>query len=1079
MLRIRVWSTLVGLLLTFAVSAQVTLSGTVTDADSGEPLIGVSVLAPEGYDRGTVTDLSGGFSLTLSETVSYLRVSYVGYETTRVEVGEDAGAKPLNIQLVPGTNLSEVVVTALGLQRDNRELGYAVQQVSGTELTDVQAVNFIDNLAGQVAGVRVTAGATGVGSSSQIVIRGETSFSNNNPLFVVDGVPINNRTVINQTNEAAAGFQEIDFGNGAMEVNPADVESVSVLKGPSAAALYGTRAANGVILITTKSGGKQAGLGISLNSSFTVDKPFQLPRYQNTFGQGQGGEFEFVDGLGAGISDNITYSYGPRLDVGNNVPQFDSPVTLPDGSVVRGGDTRLIGDTPIPATPFVSRPDNVKDFYRTGTTAINNLAIAGGSDFGDFRLSFTDLRSESYIPGVNLKRKTAAARLTFRPVDRLTVSTSLNYVNSGSDNRPAGGYGSENINYDLTAWLGRQTDLEILRDYWQPGLEGVQQYSYNYTFFDNPYFTLLENRNSFSRDRLFGFASASYEFSDKLKLTLRSGMDYSTEGRQFRRNFSSNRFSQGAYAENDVFFREINTDLLLDYRTDLGGDLTLNLLGGANRMQQRATNRQSQALTLAQPAIFRLSNAASPVEIFDEAAEKRINSIYGLARVGFRDYLFLDVTARNDWSSALATPVAADNTSFFYPSVSASFIASRVLELPEAVSFLQLRANWAQVGNDTDPLRTSSVFRAQTPFGGQPTFSEQDLLANPALEPEVATSFEVGGDLRFLDDRIGLDLTWYQQTTDNQILQLPVPVSSGYRQQIVNGGRVRANGIEAVLSLTPVRTAGLRWDARLNFSRNRATVEELPAGTDRLTLSYSRVYNSVDQTVFFIVEEGGRIGDFWGTGYQRNEDGEYILSSSGNFIADNTLKKLGNANPDFMLGFSNSVTFGHFNVGLLLDWRQGGQIVSRTLSLAGVAGQLEETENRPEAGILIPGVVNTGTAAEPVYAPNTTPISAESYYRSFYNRNHEEHNIYDASYLKVRELSLTYRLSQADLADGFLRSLGGLTVSLIGRNLFAFTEIPHFDPEQFAIQGQNIVFGVEDMTYPSARSFGVNLGLTF
>ncbi|WP_020570755.1 SusC/RagA family TonB-linked outer membrane protein [Neolewinella persica] len=1080
MLRTRLWATLVGLLFTVVLSAQV--SGIVIDAETKEPLIGASVLPPNGYEDPTVTDLDGRFSFQYykGNEGGYLSVSYTGYKSERINLGADAGAwKGLTIALQPGADLGEVVVTALGLKRDNRELGYAVQQIDGEALTDVQAVNFLDNLAGQVAGLRVTAGATGVGSTSQIVIRGQSSFTNNNPLFVVDGTPINNNTIINLTNEAAAGFQEVDFGNGAMEVNPADIESVSILKGASAAALYGTRAANGVVQITTKSGGRKPGLGISFNSSLTVDNPFQLPEVQNEFGQGQGGQFEFVDGLGAGTSDNITYSYGPRLDQGLNIAQFDSPVTLPDGRVVRGGDVAVHGGVPITPSPWVSNPDNVKDFYETGTTSINSLAISGGGDYGDFRLSATDLRSKSYIPGVNLNRKNISGKFGFRPTDKLTVNANINYVNSQSDNRPAAGYGSENIGYSLTAWYPRQANTESLRNYWQPGLEGTQQYSFNYTFFDNPFFILQENRNSFNRDRLFGNVSASYEFSPTLRATVRSGMDYSNEQRQFRRNFSSNRFVQGGYAENDVFYRENNTDLLLDYRPNLAGNFSLNLLGGANRLDQTARNTQSQANTLAQPGIFRLSNAASPVEIFDQVANKRINSVYGLAKIGYKDFLFLDVTGRNDWSSALATPTNADNTSFFYPSVSLSFLADRVLNLPTSVSFLQLRANWAQVGNDTDPYRTSSTFVAQTPFGGQPTFTEQAVLAAPGLLPEQITSAEFGFDARFLDDRIGLDVTYYNQTTENQILSLPVPLSSGYREQIVNGGKVSASGLEAVLSLRPIWNTGFKWTSRFNFSTTKATVDELPNGTERFTLAYSRVYNSVNQTVFFIIEEGGEIGDIWGTGYLRNDDGNLVLNSSGGFIADNNLKKLGNANPDFILGFQNNFRVGNFDLGVLLDWRQGGQIVSRTLALAGVAGQLAETADRPEAGFVIEGVQNTGSSDNPVYVQNTTPVSAESYYRSFYDRNHEENNVYDASYLKIREVSLTYHMNQDQLADSFLSGLGSLSVSLIGRNLYAFSAIPHFDPEQFAIQGQNIVGGVEDISYPSARSFGLNLGVEF
>lgn len=1052
---------------------QKNVTGLVVDAEDGLPLVG-AYIALLGHSQGTITDLDGRFSLAVPEGISRAVVTYTAYESQEVELATSF----LEIKLRRAAILDEVVVTALGLQRQNRELGYGVQSVSGALLTDVQATNFVDNLSAQFAGLSVTAGATGVGSSSKIVIRGESSFTNNNPLFVVDGIPINNLTLINPTDEAAAGFQEIDFGNGAMDVNPADIASVSVLKGPGAAALYGTRAANGVILIHTKNGGKQQGLGVSFSSNFTVDSPFQLPRYQNTYGQGQGGVFEFVDGLGAGTSDNITYSFGPRLDAGLLIPQFDSPVTLPNGQVVRGGDVAVHGGLPITPTPFVSQPNNVKDFYRTGTTLINNLAFSTGNQKTNFRLSLTDLQSESYIPGVKLDRKTAHAKLQFSPSDRWKVQAGLTYIHTGSDNRPAAGYGSENINYDLTAWLGRQTNINSLRDYWQPGLEGVQQFSYNYTFFDNPFFTLLENRNAFARDRFFGFLSTSYQISPSLSISLRSGMDYSTELRSFRRNFSTNRFPNGAYAEQAVGYREINSDFLLDYRTKIG-DFSLNLLGGGNRLDQQADNTLTQVLSLAQPGIFRLSNGASPVEAFDQQANKRINSLYGLAKIGYQDFLFLDVTGRNDWSSALATPFNADNTAFFYPSASLSFVASKVLSLPKKISFLQLRASWAQVGNDTDPYRTAATFVARTPFNGQPTFSEQSLLPNPNLVPEQTRSQEFGFDLRFLDDRLALDLSYYKQQTENQILSLPVPFSSGYRQQIVNGGRVSTEGLELIVSLTPVYTPRFRWTSRFNFSTNRATIEELPAGTDRFTLGYSRVYNSVNQTVFFIAEAGGRLGDIWGTGYQKTADGQFIVDQNGRFIADNELRKLGNANPDFMLGSSHQLQWGRFGLQLLLDWRQGGQLVSRTLSLAAVGGQLEETAFRPEAGIIAEAVVNIGSEEAPNYVPNTTAVSAESYYRQFYDRNHEENNIYDASYLKIRELSLSYQLGAKQLKNSFLSGLGQLKVALVGRNLFAFSAIPHFDPEQFAIQGQSLLGGVEDMAYPSARSLGVQVNVQF
>ena len=1064
----------VSLLLYLQVDAQKTVQGTVFDQANNTPLIGVSVIV-DNTDVGTVTDVNGYYTIRLSDQQTKLTFSYIGYEDLTLDVNEENLSA---VYLSAGFELDEVVVTALGLERTTKGLGYMVQQLNASSVNQVQATNFLDNLNGKIAGVNVISGPTGVGSSSKITIRGEASFTNNNPLFVVDGTPVNNNSIINNTSDAAAGFQEVDFGNGAMDINPNDIASVSVLKGPGAAALYGTRAANGVIIINTKDGSNSPGLGISFNSSTFVESAFRLPKFQNNFGQGNNGEFEFVNGLGGGVNDNITYSYGPELDAGLNIPQFDSPVTLPNGQVVRGGDVAVHGGLPITPTPFNSNPDNLKNFYETGSTTINNLSFSGGYERGNYRLSLTDLNSNSIIPGVNFKRKSAAVKITFNPVKQLKIGTSINYMRSQSDNRPSNGYGSENIGYSLVAWLGRQSNLSSLQDYWQPGLEGVQQYSFNYTFFDNPYFILLENRNTLGRDRVFGNLYATYAFTDKLSLTVRSGMDYSDELRKFRRAFSTNRFKNGGYAENTVTFREVNTDFLLNYRSKVGV-FTYDLSAGGNRMDQNATNAQIQANALAQPGVFKLSNAASPLEIFEFESSKRINSFYGLAKFGYKDMLFLDITGRNDWSSALATTTSTDNTSFFYPSASVSVVLSKMIDMPKRISFAQLRASWAQVGNDTDPYKTNGVFLAQTPFSGQPTFSDQSSLPNFNLIPEQTSSVEFGADVRFFDDLVQLDFTYYNARTENQILSLPIAISSGYNERVLNGGAVRSEGIEAIVGLRLFNNSKINWSAALNFSRNVSTVESLPDGAERINLAYSRVYDNENQTVWYQVREGDRIGDLWGTGYQKNENGDYLIGEDGRLLVDNNLIKLGNANPDFILGLTNNVSFKKFNFNFVMAWHRGGEIVSRTQALAGVAGQLAETGFRPDEGLIHEGVQNVGTEDNPQYVPNTTAVPAESFYRQFYDRNHEENNTFDASYIKLREASLSYMLDKSQLSGTFLNGFENIKISLIGRNIFAISQNPHFDPEQFAVQGQNFLGGVEDISYPSTRSIGLSLNLNF
>ena len=738
---------------------------------------------------------------------------------------------------------------------------------------------------------------------------------------------------------------------------------------------------------------------------------------------------------------------------------------------MRGGDTSLYSGIPITPTLFNSQPNNLKDFYQTGVTTINNVAINDSFDSGSYRLSFTDLDSESIIPGVNLERKTVALKLNFNPTEKTRITSSVNYVNSGSDNRPSNGYGSENVNYSLVAWGPRSLNIDSLRDYWQPGLEGVQQYSFNYTYFDNPFFTLYENTNSFQRDRVYGNIIVNHKFTDKLSVSLRSGMDYSSEKRKFKRNYSSNRFKNGAYAEHDVFYREINTDFLVNY-TDNFGDFSFDASFGGNRLDQTASTKQSQTTNLAQPGIFSLNNAASPIEVFQFDSKKRINSLYGIAKFGYKDYLYVDVTGRNDWSSALATPFSVDGTSFFYSSVSTSFILSNATELPKSISFAKLRASIAQVGNDTNPYQTSGAFVSQTTFNGQPTFSNQDFIPNANLKPEVTTSYEFGADVRFFKDRLNVDFTYYNATTQDQIISLPIAVSSGYNQQVVNGGKVNTTGVEIILGGTPIRSENFTWNTTFNFATNKSVIKDLPQDDGRLTLAFSRIYDSANQTVFFQVEEGGSVGDIYGTGYLKNADGKFLITDDGRLIADNTLKKLGNYNPDFTLGWNNSFNYKDWNASFLFDWRQGGEIVSRTRALGNVGGQLAETSFRPDAGIVAQGVNNT------TGLPNTVAVTPESYYRQFYDRNHEENNIYDASFLKLRQVSIGYTLK---LNEGFLglKDESNMNFSVIGNNLFVITENPHFDPEQLAVQGNGFVSGVEDMSYATSRSLGFKVSFNF
>ncbi|MEL7160444.1 MAG: SusC/RagA family TonB-linked outer membrane protein, partial [Bacteroidota bacterium] len=726
-----------GLLLTsLGLTAQSTVSGTLTDPQ-GEPLIGASVMV-KGTSSGTVTDFDGQYSLQVPEGAEYLILSYVGYETREEPLN---GRSTLNLQLAESSvGLDAVTVTALGIERETKSLGYAVQEVGGQEISQVKDPNLLNNLTGKVAGVTITQGGSGVGSSSRIVIRGEGSLTNNSPLFVVNGVPINND---NGSNGRSEGNLEADYGNGAAEINPEDIETISILKGANATALYGSRAANGVVLITTKTGANKKGIGASFSSSNTFERPLRIPEYQNRYGQGAGGNFAFGDGFGAGVNDNIDESWGPAFD-NQMIVQHNSPTT----SGVRAGDFAVrpraangqFADE-AEARPWTAAPTNIEDFFETGFTTINSLSLYGGDEMRNFRLSYSNTNSQGILPNTNLKRDNVSLDVGQYFINKkLRVNANLNYVNSGSDNRPNNSYGTENVMY-LWVWFGRQIDMSTLRDYWQPGLENIQQFNYNYNWHDNPYFTMFENTNAFDKNRIFGNVNATYEITPELSLMLRYGLDNSDELRVGRRAFSSQRFPQGQYREDVIGFTETNADFLLSYNSNLNDKTTLSLSAGGNQMTQDRKFRRTAANQLAIPGVYSFNNAAIPLTNNQFNSERRINSLYATANIGFNNFLYVDLAGRNDWSSTL--PV--ENNSYFYPSASVSAILSEVIDLPNAISFAKVRLGWGQVGNDTDPYSLLGYFQFDPDtYGGQLLGTEQNNLPNPNLLPERHSTFEIG-----------------------------------------------------------------------------------------------------------------------------------------------------------------------------------------------------------------------------------------------------------------------------------------------------------------------------------------------
>ncbi|HEX8363084.1 MAG TPA: SusC/RagA family TonB-linked outer membrane protein, partial [Longimicrobium sp.] len=1020
------------------------MTGRVTNASgAAENAVTVRINA---LNVGTTTAADGTYRLVIPAArlrtgPQTITASRVGLATQSRTVTLTPGASlTQNFQLgAQALGLEGLVVTALGITREERAISTSVQTVQGEDLNQARETNIVNALSGKVSGVQVT-NAGPQGGSSRIVIRGANSITGNNqPLFVVDGIPIDNSA------PRLEGYGGVDYGNAAQDINPNDIESVSVLKGPNAAALYGSRAANGAIIITTKNGaGRARGLGISVNSNVSFETPLRLPKYQNQFGQGSSGEFEFVDGGGGGLYDGTDESWGPRLD----------------GTVRK----QWFGEG-----PWQANPDNVRSFFETGRTVNTNASIATSSENANVRFSVSNLNQDGMYPGFGLERTTVALNGGANISKRLRTNASVQYINSDGHNRPGTGYDGDNPMLQFV-WFGRQNNIDQLRQAYQEGRKSGQMVNWNYNYHSNPYWIALENDNNDSRDRVIGSGNATYNFTDWLSATLRSGTDFYEDRR--KRTYAAGTVGldyvgeRGAFGE-DVYFRqETNTDFLLNADRDFGEDLSFNASVGASRRDGRYNANQTFVGNLSIPGIYNLGNAAQTPTVTDRTERRRVNSVLGQAQLGFRDFAFIDVTGRNDWSSTLPD----GNNSFFYPSISGSVVFSDAFpNLPSALSFGKVRASWARVGNDTDPYRLALAYNAIDPFNSIPGFATSNDIPNPNLKPEQTESIELGTELRFFSNRIGLDLTYYDRKSRDQILGVPVSPTSGFGRHFLNAGTMSNRGIDLSLNLTPVRLQnGFQWDIRANYNKNRNRVDELAEGISSLVLGN---YWGVNVEA----RQGEEFGTLFGSGYLRNEQGQLLLSGGFPQI-DPTFKVLGNYNPDFVASLGTTVRYRGMDLSVLFDGRRGGDIFSVTNMFGQYAGVLEETAKGrctydeavggmpacdEATGIIVNGVDSKGVV-------NTTPISAQDYYGSLYNL-HEAH-IIDGSFVKLREVQFGYALSER-----LSRRVGvsGLSLSLTGRNLALWSKAKHIDPETAfdASNAQGLEFG----QLPSARSIGFNI----
>ena len=1040
-----IFTLLVAFTMQFSFAQEKTVTGVVSD-ELG-PIAGANVVV-DGTTRGTTTDFDGNYTIKAKQG-EVLVISYTGKKAVRITI---AAASSYNVSLkddvVEG---KEVIVTALGIKKEEKAVTYAAQSVKGSSMTEARESNIVNALSGKIAGVQVTNSSGAVGSSSRIVLRGASSITGNNQaLFVIDGVPFDNT---NYGNAGSGGGR--DLPNGAASINPDDIESVTVLKGPTAAALYGIRASKGVILITTKSGKKKDKFEVSFNSNITFSNPLLLPNYQNSYGQGATSDFfEFVDGAGGGYNDGVDESWGPALDRGLSFVQWDS---------------YKYGGMP---TPWISHPNNVKNFYDTGVAQSNSITLISGGENNNFRLSIGNSDEKGMIPFTDFKKFNVGFNGNMKLGEKLTAGANVTFFNNKSNNLPPVGYSSSNVVQQFI-WSARNVNFPDLKNWRNLPLAPVGTASegtplnWNNVFQNNPYWVLETNRNTFDQDRVTGSTYLNYKFNDKLSINGKLSLDHYSQRETLRADKGSNEYKDGYYAEVARRYSEINAEAILTYQTDLTSDLKLSLNGGMNTLK-RVRNTVVGELTggLELPGLFTLSNVKSGTTptIDSDSFDQRINSVLGFGQLSYKNYAFLDFSGRNDWSSVL--PVK--NNSFFYPAVSGSFILSEVLGLQNAkVNYVKLRAGWSKVGG-TGPLGEYSTNR--TFALGNSNFGTQSSIPNtqwnPNIKPESTVGTEFGVDVNAYGNRVRLAATYYSQTSTDLILPLQVEAASGFTSSWENAGEMTNKGIELQLGLTPIKTDNFSFDIDLNFAKNKNEVTSL-GGADSYTLGGQ--WGMELQAI-----PGQAYGSIVGFPYARTESGDIIYENGLPKVNNSQLEILGNITPDWTGGANFTFKYKNFDLSTLVDAKIGGDVFSMTYMWGRYAGTLDETLIGRETGVVGNGVVSDGAGG---YTANNVVVDAKTFNQYAYNySNFTESGVFDASYVKLRQIVFGYSLPKNWLKGTFIQDF---KVSVVGRNLaLLYKKAPHIDPES-AFSNANGEQGQEFGQLPSARTYGFNINVKF
>ncbi|PPL01795.1 SusC/RagA family TonB-linked outer membrane protein [Parapedobacter indicus] len=1017
-------------------SAQQAISGRVTA--NGQPVVGASIQVA-GTSTAVQTNQDGTYSITAASGSGVLVVSYVGFVTQHVPINNRT---VIHVELQEGaTEIGEVLVTALGIEREKKALGYSIQEVDLSTVTEARESNIANSLKGKVAGVHVNATTGGAGSSSFVVIRGSSSIAGENqPLYVVDGVPIDNQTL-----DQAGIFGGKDYGDGINNINPDDVAEMSVLKGPAGAALYGARGANGVILITTKSGRGRKGLGVEFNSNFVMETINVIPTMQDRWGVGYGGTNSF------GSMEYEGTSYPAQTGNGD---QFGGPL---DGQLIMF--TYMPEWSPRPYSPQPA--DNIRDFFDTGKTWTNTIAVSGGGDKNSFRLSVSDMRNTGIIPNNKLQRQTFNLRATSNITDKLFVEGKLNYIRQGGENRQATGITTQNPAYSLYL-TPRFVDLNWLKDYKKE--DGTMVNWKSGTPY-NPYWLVNEFQNDDKRDRVIGMLMGRYAFTSWLSLQARAGTDFYTDVRFDRKGtYSPPAALMPGTVDNATWHvKEENFDVLLTANGDLSEDFKGYFSVGANHLNRKQEVVGLSGENLNIPYVYHISNAQI-VRPRNSLSRKQMNSVYFAGQVGYKDYLFLDVTGRNDWSSTLGL----NSNSFFYPSIATSFVFTDALGMRNnpILSFGKIRLSVAQAGNDAVPFQTTGGYALDmVGYGpGLPYATLRSQVPLLDLKNELTTGFEAGTELRFFKNRLGIDFTYYTQSTKNQILPVQVSMATGYATRVINAGEIKNHGVELLLNGTPVEVGGFRWDLSLNLSRNRSQVVSLAPNISTHVL-IENANGRIEARV------GEAYGNIVGFPYLRTDDGRLLLSETG--VAQRAAEQvvLGNIQPDFLGGLTSTFNYRGVSLSGLLDIRIGGQVFSFSRYHQHAKGTGVFTNDREN-------LINDGVILQEdgTYKQSDIVLTPENYYGQRAWGNVGEEMIMDADYLALRELTLGYAFR-----PGFLKStpFQHIKLSVVGRNLFYLKRDPlmkemGITPET-AFAPTAAAQGYEVAAMPTTRTFGFNL----